>query len=36
LTAAGWTVVFATAADLHDPAGLLARLTMAVKAPAYA
>jgi very-short-patch-repair endonuclease len=30
LTAAGWRVVFATAADLHRPAALLARLRTAL------
>lgn len=35
LTAAGWTVVFATAADLRDPAGLIARLAAALSSPRY-
>ena len=30
LTAAGWTVVFVTAADLHDPEALLARIAAAL------
>ena len=32
LTAAGWTVVFATAEDLADPARLLARIAAALAA----
>lgn len=32
LTAAGWRVVFVTAADLHHPAGLVARITAALAA----
>ncbi|MGY2128887.1 endonuclease domain-containing protein [Blastococcus sp. SYSU DS0617] len=35
LTAAGWTVVFATAADLRDPAGLIARLTAVLSPRRY-
>lgn len=35
LTAAGWTVVFATAADLRDPAALIARLAAALSSPRY-
>ena len=35
LTAAGWTVVFATAADLRDPAALIARLSAALSSPRY-
>lgn len=33
LTAAGWTVVFVTAADLRDPARLIARIAAALRAP---
>ncbi len=36
LTAAGWTVVFATAADLRDPSALLARLAAELGTPRYA
>ncbi|MCA0146433.1 type IV toxin-antitoxin system AbiEi family antitoxin [Blastococcus sp. LR1] len=36
LTAAGWTVVFVTAADLRDPATLVARVAAALAAPRYA
>jgi very-short-patch-repair endonuclease len=36
LTAAGWTVIFVTAADLRDPVALLARIAAALKAPRYA
>jgi hypothetical protein len=36
LAAAGWTVVFVTAADLHDAVGLVARVAAALGAPAYA
>jgi hypothetical protein len=36
LTAAGWTVIFVTAADLRDPAALVARIAAALKAPRYA
>jgi hypothetical protein len=32
LQAAGWRVVFVTAADLHDPAGLIARIAAAIAA----
>jgi very-short-patch-repair endonuclease len=32
LTAAGWTVLFVTAADLHDPERLLARIAAAIAA----
>lgn len=35
LTAAGWTVIVVTAADLRDPAALLARLAAALKRPTY-
>jgi hypothetical protein len=35
LTAAGWTVVFATAADLRDPAALIARLAAALSSRRY-
>ena len=35
LTAAGWTVVFATAADLRDPVALIARLTAALSSSRY-
>ena len=31
LTAAGWRVIFVTAADLHDPEGLLARIAAALR-----
>jgi hypothetical protein len=36
LTAAGWTVIFVTAADLRDPVTLIARIAAALKAPRYA
>lgn len=36
LTAAGWTVVFVTAADLRDPVVLLARIAAALNPPRYA
>jgi very-short-patch-repair endonuclease len=36
LTAAGWTVVFVTAADLRDPVALLARIAAALSASGYA
>ncbi|TFV50482.1 DUF559 domain-containing protein [Blastococcus sp. TF02A_35] len=36
LTAAGWTVVFVTAADLHDRAALIGRLASALGLPGYA
>jgi very-short-patch-repair endonuclease len=36
LTAAGWTVIFVTAADLRDPVGLIARIAAALSAPRYA
>ncbi|MGY2084654.1 endonuclease domain-containing protein [Blastococcus sp. SYSU DS0539] len=36
LTAAGWTVVFVTAADLRDPVALVARIAAALRAPRYA
>ncbi|RZU32832.1 hypothetical protein [Blastococcus saxobsidens] len=36
LTAAGWTVIFVTAADLHDPVALVARVRAALEAPRYA
>jgi hypothetical protein len=36
LTAAGWTVIFATAADLRDPVALVARIESTLKAPRYA
>jgi very-short-patch-repair endonuclease len=36
LTAAGWTVIFVTAADLRDPVALTARIAAALKAPRYA
>jgi hypothetical protein len=36
LTAAGWRVVFVTAADLHDPVQLLARIAAALSLPGYA
>jgi hypothetical protein len=35
LTAAGWTVVFVTAADLRDPVALVARVAAALYAPRY-
>lgn len=35
-TAAGWTVIFATAADLRDPVALVARIAAALNAPRYA
>jgi very-short-patch-repair endonuclease len=36
LTAAGWTVIFATAEDVADPAALIARIAAALFAPRYA
>jgi hypothetical protein len=36
LTAAGWTVIFVTAADLREPVALAARIAAALKAPRYA
>jgi len=36
LTAAGWTVVFVTAADLHDPVQVIARIAAALAARSYA
>ncbi|TYP85924.1 type IV toxin-antitoxin system AbiEi family antitoxin [Blastococcus xanthinilyticus] len=36
LTAAGWTVIFVTAADLRDPVILVARIRAALDAPRYA
>ena len=36
LTAAGWIVVFVTAADLSDPVALVARIAAALAAPRYA
>ena len=36
LTAAGWTVVFVTAADLQDPVQLIARVAAALAASPYA
>jgi very-short-patch-repair endonuclease len=36
LTAAGWTVVFVTAADLVDPVALMARIAAALAASRYA
>jgi very-short-patch-repair endonuclease len=36
LAAAGWTVVFVTSADLHDPVALIARIAAALEAPRYA
>jgi AbiEi antitoxin C-terminal domain len=36
LTAAGWTVIFVTAADLRDPVVLVARIAAALDAPRYA
>jgi hypothetical protein len=36
LTAAGWTVLFVTAADLHDPVALIARIAAALAVPGYA
>ena len=36
LTAAGWTVIFVTAADLRDPVALIARIAAALSAPRYA
>jgi hypothetical protein len=36
LTAAGWTVLFVTAADLADPIVLVARIAAALNAPRYA
>nr|WP_239521045.1 DUF559 domain-containing protein [Blastococcus saxobsidens] len=36
LTAAGWTVVFVTAADLLDPHVVIARIAVALRASRYA
>jgi very-short-patch-repair endonuclease len=36
LTAAGWTVVFVTAADLRNPVRLIARIAAALTTPRYA
>ena len=36
LSAAGWTVVFVTAAELHDPIRLIAGIAAALTAPRYA
>jgi very-short-patch-repair endonuclease len=36
LAAAGWTVVFVTAADLRDPVQLIARIAAALRAPRFA
>ena len=36
LTAAGWTVVFVTAADLREPVALIARIAAALEARRYA
>jgi hypothetical protein len=36
LTAAGWTVIFVTAADLRDPVAVIARIAAARRAPRYA
>jgi very-short-patch-repair endonuclease len=36
LTAAGWTVIFVTVADLRDPVALIARIAAALRAPRYA
>lgn len=36
LTAAGWTVVFVTAADLYDPVQVIARIAAALAARSYA
>ena len=36
LTAAGWTVIFVTAVDLHDPGQLAARVAAALQLPGYA
>ena len=36
LTAEGWTVLFVTAADLHDPVALIARIAAALAGPGYA
>ena len=36
LTAAGWTVVFVTAADLADPVALVARIGAVLAARTYA
>jgi hypothetical protein len=36
LTAAGWSVVFVTAADLHDPVQVIARIAAALAARSYA
>ncbi len=36
LTAAGWTVIFVTAADLRDPVAVIARIAAALRTPRYA
>ncbi|WP_344689905.1 DUF559 domain-containing protein [Blastococcus jejuensis] len=36
LTAAGWTVIFVTAADLRHPVAVIARIAAALRAPRYA
>ena len=36
LTRARWRVVFVTAADLHDPQRLIARIAQALAAPRFA
>jgi very-short-patch-repair endonuclease len=36
LREAGWTVVFVTAADLHDPPALIARIAAVLMARRYA
>ncbi len=36
LTAAGWTVIFVTAADLRDPVQLIARIAAVLATPRYA
>lgn len=36
LTAAGWTVIFVTAADLRDPVVVIARIAAALRTPRYA
>jgi very-short-patch-repair endonuclease len=35
LSAAGWTIVFVTAADLRDPVQLVARIAAALTRPRY-
>ncbi|TFV81400.1 hypothetical protein E4P40_15875 [Blastococcus sp. CT_GayMR20] len=35
LRAAGWTVIFVTAAELHDPVRLIAAVAAALRAPGY-